>query len=93
MDYKVISPEDPSLLPCPMLKFFIITDDATISFIIEDKFSESLLREKLTNVSVSKKDLDQIVDLVNGYYTEDEIGQTELSNVTAVAQIQRILPS
>lgn len=91
MDYKVISPEDPSSLPCPMLKFFIVTDDATISFIIEDKFSESLLREKLKDVS--KKDLDQIVDLVTGYYTEDEVGQTELSNVTAVAQIQRILPS
>lgn len=91
MDYKVISPEDPSLLPCPMLKFFIVTDNATISFIIEDKFSEDLLREELKDVA--EDDLNKIVDLVNGYYTEDEIGQTELSKVTTVAQIQRILPS
>lgn len=91
MDYKVISPEDPSLLPCPMLKFFIVTDNAMISFIIEDKFSEDLLREELKDVA--EDDLNKIVDLVNGYYTEDEIGQTELSKVTTVAQIQRILPS
>lgn len=91
MDYKVILPEDPSSLPCPMMKFFIITDDATISFIIEDKFSERLLRETLKDVST--EDLDQIIDLVKGYYSEAEIGQTKLSKVTTMAQIQRILPS
>ncbi len=88
---KVIFPEDPSSLPCPMVKFFCVTDDASIIFIIEDKYSELLLRESLKDLP--KEDLDQIVDLVSGFYMEEQVGQTELSKVTTLAQIQRILPS
>lgn len=91
MDYKAISPENPELLPCKMMKFFIATDDITISFIVEDKFSEILLRENLKDVS--KEDLDEITEIVKAYYSEDEIGQGELSKVTKVATIQRFLPS
>lgn len=91
MDHKIVLPEDPSSLPCPMVKFFCLTDDVTVVFIIEDKYSEPLLRESLKDLP--KEDLDQIVDLVNSYYSEEEVGQTELSKVTTVAEIQRILPS
>jgi hypothetical protein len=91
MDYKVIAPENPSALPCPMLKFFIVTDDAAVTFIVEDKFSEKLLREELSDLS--ETDLKDIVNLVEGFYSEDEIGQGALSKVTRVAQIQRILSS
>ena len=91
MDYKVISPENPDILPCKMLKFFIITDDATVSFIVEDKFWEELFRE--TFKDLSKEDLDEITEFVKTYYSEDEIGQGELSKVTNVAEIQRFLSS
>lgn len=91
MDYKVIYPDDPSALPCMMKKFFIVTDDATVTFIIEDTFSEEMLREALSDLS--EEDLVEIIKLVKTYYTEDEIGQGKLSKVTKVAQIQRILSS
>lgn len=91
MDHKIVLPEDPSSLPCPMVKFFCLTDDVTVTFIIEDKYCEPLLRESLKDLP--EKDLNQIVDLVNSYYSEEEVGQTELSKVTTVVKIQRILPS
>lgn len=91
MDHKIVLPEDPSSLPCPMVKFFCLTDDVTVTFIIEDKYYEPLLRESLKDLP--EKDLNQIVDLVNSYYSEEEVGQTELSKVTTVVKIQRILPS
>lgn len=91
MDHKIVLPEDPSSLPCPMVKFFCLTDDVTVTFIIEDKYYEPLLRERLKDLP--EKDLNQIVDLVNSYYSEEEVGQTELSKVTTVVKIQRILPS
>lgn len=89
MDYKAISPEDPSALPCKMYKFFIVTDNATVTFIVEDKFSEKLLRDELKDLS--EEDLNDIVKLVKSYYVEDEIGQGKLSKVTKVAEIQRLL--
>ena len=90
MDYKVISPEDPSVLPCKMLKFFIVTDNASVTFIVEDMLSDKFLRDELKGLS---EDLDDVVELVKSYYTEDEIGQGKLSKVTKVAEIQRFLPS
>jgi len=91
MDYKAISPEDPSAFPYKMYKFFIVTDDASVIFLVEDKLSEELLREQLKDLS--EKDQEDIVELVKRYYEEDEIGQGKLSKVTKVAEIQRFLPS
>lgn len=91
MDYKVIEPNRFVVLPCKMKKFFIITDDTTITFIVEDNFSEELFRKEFNDLS--EEDLKQIIEFVKTYYTEDEIGQGKLSKVTKVAQVQRILPS
>lgn len=88
MEHFVILPDDSGFLPYPMKKFVFISDDFQLSFIVKDKFSETRLREQL---DITQKYLDEIVEVVKSNYTEEEIGESEFSEITTMAKIERIL--
>jgi hypothetical protein len=89
MEFKVITPEDPWALPVPMVKFMFTTDDEILSFIVEDKLSLNQLDEYLGDCL----DKDKIMSVVKQHFAEEDIGETELSKITGVAKIKRLLPS
>lgn len=91
MEFTTILPDDPTIFEHPMVKFKIITDNHSISFVVKDKFSEDLLRNELDDVPT--KDVSEIIQLVSDYYTEENIGETEFSEITSMVKIERILPS
>lgn len=90
MEYSIIHPDDPSMFEFPMVKFKFITDNHSISFVIQDKFSESKLREQLEDISPG--DLEDIIKAVKGNYSEEQIGDSEFSEITSVVKIKRLLP-
>lgn len=89
MIHEVILPDDPFLFEPPMVKFKFITEDYALSFVIQDKFSEKKLREALKDIDTSQ--LNDIVDVVVDYYVEEQIGEAELSEISSVVAIKRIL--
>lgn len=91
MIYDVIYPTDPFLYDVNMVKFKFITEDWSISFVVEGKFSEKLLREALNDML--PEDLDNIVKIIMETLPEDQIGENEFSAITSVVAIKRILSS
>lgn len=91
MEFITILPDDPMMFEHPMVKFKIITDNHSISFVVKGKFSEKLLRNELDDVPA--EDMDKIIQLVSDYYTEEKIGETEFSEITSMVKIERILQS
>lgn len=88
MEYKVIFPEEP--LECPMVLFKFVTDNYAISFIIKDKFSEKQLKSILDDFT--EEDVNEIVNIVKGHFSEENIGETKLSEITVMAKVQCVLP-
>jgi len=83
-------PSDEEQLDFKMAKYRCVNDIYMISFVIKDKFSERMLREKLKDVDIDT--VDSIVKFVLENSSEEEIGETEFSEITSVATIKRILP-
>lgn len=90
MEYSVILPDDPSVLPVPMKRFVFTTDDVLFALLIEDNLSEDKLRDAINELS--EEEVEEVVRVVKAEYSEEEIGETEFSKVTQVAKIERILP-
>lgn len=91
MIHTVIHPEDPLLFEFPMVKFKFITDHHSLSFVVKGKFSEDKLREALKEIS--SEELDAIIQVVVRELEEENIGETQLSEITSVVTIKRILSS
>lgn len=91
IEFKVIEPEDPHALPCPMKKFVMLTEDWLVSFVVKDKLDVNSLKEHLN--FLDPEDGEEIIKLVKSYYSEEEIGKAELSEIASVAKIKRLLPN
>jgi hypothetical protein len=91
MIHSVTHPVDPLLFEFPMVRFKFITDDYSLSFVVKDKFSEGKLREALKELS--SQELDSIIQVVVKELEEENVGETEFSEITSVVTIRRILSS
>lgn len=74
-----------------MVKFKFVTEDWSLSFVVQGKFSERLLKEALCDMS--PEDVEKIISIVMETFSEDQIGENEFSEITSVATIKRILSS
>lgn len=89
MIHETIYPKYPFAYDVHMVKFKFVTEDWSISFVVQGKFSERLLKEALQGIST--KDLSNIIDVVSEEFLEDQIGENEFSAITSVVAIKRIL--
>lgn len=92
MEFIVIHPKDPSIFENTMIKFLFITDDYTLSFIIEGYVKRDKLEQSLRHL-IPQEDLAMIVNTVCEYYEDAQIGKTEFFEVTSMAEVKRVLPS
>ena len=86
---ETIYPKDPFIYDVHMVKFKFITDEWSISFVVEGKFSERLLKDYLQDMS--PEHVDNIIKVVSEAFSEEQIGENEFSAITSVVAIKRIL--
>lgn len=92
MEFIVTYPKDPTIFENVMIKFLFITNDYTLSFIIEGYVKRDKLEVSLRHL-IPQEDLRIIVDRVCEYYEGAQIGKTEFFEITSLAQVKRVLSS
>lgn len=92
MEFIVTYPKDPTIFEHTMIKFLFITDDYTLSFIVEGYPKRDKLKDSLCHL-IPQEDLRIIIDSVCEHYEEAQIGKTEFFEVASVVEIKRLLPS
>ncbi len=89
--YETIFPKDPFAYNVRKVKFKFITEDWSLSFVVEGNFSERLLKQAI--LVLSPEERNKIVEIVKETFPEEHIGENEFSAITSVVAIKRILPS
>lgn len=89
MESIVILPSDPSIFEHSMVKFKFVTDNYSVSFVIEGKPSREKIEDALDDLP--KQEVDKMIDRVSDYFAEAQIGETEFSEIASVLKIKRLL--